>query len=125
MIIIFFIFCFFGRFLLEPERSLGHLQRERGQYHAGKHFVVVVVAFYEAFKLMHREDRVLSFFSSRPNWDFPTPLTRLQASVCPPPFGSGGGGTLACGRGGWGSPNSEEGTATMLLYCRLGIYVIC
>jgi hypothetical protein len=43
----------------------------------------------------------------------PQPLTRRQ--VCPPPFGSGGG-TLACGRGGWGSPNSDEGTSTVVLY---------
>jgi hypothetical protein len=68
MIIIFFYILLFCRFLLEPERSLGHLQRERGQYHAGKLFVVfvfvavfvvgvvVVGALYEAFKLRHRVD---------------------------------------------------------------------
>jgi len=37
----------------------------------------------------HRVDRVLSFFSSRRNWDSPTPLTRRLVS--PPPFGSGEG----------------------------------
>jgi hypothetical protein len=42
----------------------------------------------------HRVDRVLSSFSSRRNWDSPTP-------------------SLACGRGGWGSPNSDEGTYTV------------
>ncbi len=51
----------------------------------------------------HRVDRVLSFFSSRPNWDSPTPLTRIRVPVPPPRFGSGGG-TFACGRGGGGVP---------------------
>jgi asparagine N-glycosylation enzyme membrane subunit Stt3 len=97
----------FCRFLLEPERSLGHLQRERGQYHAGKLVVVVVVlvvvvvvivfvvvvAFYEAFKLRHRVDGVLSFFSVARIGTSSHPHT--QACVYPPPFGSGGAHSLA------------------------------
>ncbi len=62
----------------------------------------------------HRVDRVLCFLSSRWNWDSPLhPLTRRR--TCPPPFGSGGRGTLAWERG-WGSPNSDAGTYTVELY---------
>ncbi len=47
-----------------------------------------------------------------------TPLTpHPQASLPPPPpFVSEGRGTLACERGGWESPNSDEGTYTVVLY---------
>jgi hypothetical protein len=57
---------------------------------------------------------VPGFFSSRPNWD--SPPSHPQASVPPPPFGSGGC-TLARGIGGdgGGSPNSDEGTDTVVL----------
>ena len=47
----------------------------------------------------HRVDRVLGFFSSRPNWDSPTPS---PAGECVPlTLGSVGGGgyALVCGRG--------------------------
>jgi hypothetical protein len=55
--------------------------------------------------LIHGVYRVLSFFSSRWNWDSSTPS----------PAG-GGGGTLACGRGSGGGPNTDAGTYTVLLY---------
>jgi hypothetical protein len=45
---------------------------------------------------MHRVGRVLSFFSSRRNWDSPTPSA---AGECAPPLWSGGRGTFA---GEWG-----------------------
>jgi hypothetical protein len=46
----------------------------------------------------HRVGRVLSFFSSRRNWDSPNPS---PAGECVPPlFGSVGRGTLAGERGG-------------------------
>ncbi len=45
----------------------------------------------------HRVGRVLSFFSSRRNWDSPNPS---PAGKCAPPFGTGGWGTLAGERGG-------------------------
>jgi hypothetical protein len=61
----------------------------------------------------HRVGRVLSFISSRRNWDSPHPS---PAGECGPPFGSGGRGTLAGERGGWESPNSDEGTYTVVLY---------
>jgi hypothetical protein len=48
----------------------------------------------------------------------PQPLTRRR--VCPP-FSSGGRGTLAGERGGWESPNFDEGTYTVVLY----LYVLC
>ncbi len=51
----------------------------------------------------HKVDRMLGFFSSRPNWDPPLPHT--QASVFPPPpLWLRRKGTLACGRGGGGVP---------------------
>jgi hypothetical protein len=40
----------------------------------------------------------------------PPTLPHPQASVSPPPFGSAGGGLIACGRGvGFGGSNSYEG----------------
>jgi hypothetical protein len=46
-------------------------------------------------RTQHRVDRVLGFFSSRPNSD---PLTRGR--ICSPPLFPGGGDTHACGIGG-------------------------
>ncbi len=59
---------------------------------------------------VHRVGRVLSFFSSRWNWDSPTP------SFTPPPtpLVLGGGHTRLRERG-WVSPNSDEGTYTVVL----------
>jgi hypothetical protein len=69
---------------------------------------------------------VLSFFSSRRNWDSPTPLAAGECA--PPPFGPGGrahskilelwmtlGHTRLRERG-WVSPNTDEATYTMVLY---------
>ncbi len=52
-----------------------------------------------AFSLIQRETQVLSFLSSRWNWESPTPS---PPGECAPPPRSGGRGTLACGRGGGG-----------------------
>jgi hypothetical protein len=52
--------------------------------------------------------RLLSFFSSRPNWDFPTPS---PASECASPRTKGGGGVYVHTRllvSGWGSHNSDD-----------------
>ncbi len=70
--------------------------------------------------MSHIVDRVLGFFSNRPNWDPPPP--HPQASVFPPvwfPVGGGEGGTVASGRGGaqWGRGDRHCGT--------LGKYVFC
>jgi hypothetical protein len=67
---------------------------------------------------MHIIDRVLDFFSSRPNRDLPPPHPR--ASVSPLVF-RGGGGTLTYGRrGGWaqfGRGNRHCGTqGTVYVY---------
>ncbi len=53
----------------------------------------------------------LSFFSSRRNWDSPTPWAAGECA--PPPFGPGGGHTRLRERG-WGNPNSDEGTHTVV-----------
>jgi hypothetical protein len=50
----------------------------------------------------HRVDRLLSFFSSRPNWNYPPPPPHTQA---PPPLVPGEGG-------GVGVPVSDELTDT-------------
>jgi hypothetical protein len=63
--------------------------------------------------LNHRVDRMLCFFSSR--WNCPPPphpLTRRRVSS--PLLGSGGRGTLTCGRGGGGS-QFRRGTDTVVL----------
>ncbi len=52
-------------------------------------------------------------FSSRWNWASPTPLAAVE--YAPPPFGPGGGHTRLRLKG-WGSPNSNEGTYTVVLY---------
>ncbi len=57
-----------------------------------------------------RIDRVLSFFSSRPNWD-PPPFIRRRVLHPPPPFGSGGAHSIA-GEG-MGGPSSDEETDTV------------
>jgi hypothetical protein len=67
----------------------------------------------------HRVGRVLSFFSSRRNWDSPPPHSRRR--VCPPPFG-GGEGTLACGRGVGGVPIPTKGHT---LWCSVYISTLC
>ncbi len=58
--------------------------------------------------------RVLTFFSSRPNWDSPSPSPASECALPPPPPGPKGGGGEG-GRGytrlrprGWGSPNSND-----------------
>jgi hypothetical protein len=63
----------------------------------------------------HRVDRVLSFFSSRRNWDSPPPTP--QACLGPPLLWfRGEGHKIACGRGaGGGGPNSNEGTYIVIL----------
>jgi hypothetical protein len=62
---------------------------------------------------------VLSFFSSRRNWDSPNP--HPQGSVPHPPWIRGEGHTRLRERG-WESPNSDEGTYTVVLYTY--IYVL-
>ncbi len=64
--------------------------------------------------LEHRAGRVLSFFSSRRNWDSPNPS---PAGECAPlPLVPGGGHTLWRERG-WESPNSDEGTYAYIVVC--------
>jgi hypothetical protein len=75
--------------------------------------VHVSVKVYVSMYQNHRVGRVLSFFFSCRNWDSPTPLA---AGECAPhPLVRGGGHTRLRERG-WGSPNSDEGTYTVVLY---------
>ncbi len=65
-------------------------------------------------------DKVLGFFSSRPNWD--PPLTRRRVNP-PPPFGSGGGTHSHAGE--VVGDNSDEGTDTVVLLVQYILYVLC
>ncbi len=67
----------------------------------------------------HRVGRVLSFFSSRRNWDSRNPSPAGECAP-PPPFGSGGRAQSLARERGWESPNSDEGTYNVVLY----IYVL-
>jgi hypothetical protein len=54
-------------------------------------------------------------FSSRWNWDSPTPLAAGQCAPPPHPLVRGGGHTRLRLKG-WGSHNSNKGTYTVVLY---------
>ncbi len=60
----------------------------------------------------HRVGRGLGLFSSRQNWDSPNPS---PAGECAPPRFWGEGHTCWRERG-WESPNSDEGTYTVVLF---------
>jgi hypothetical protein len=62
--------------------------------------------------MLHRAGRVLSFFSSRRNWDSPNPSPAGERA---PPYLVRGGGAHSLTRE-WESPNSDEGTYTVVLY---------
>jgi hypothetical protein len=72
--------------------------------------------------LRHRVDRVLSFFSNRPNWDPPTHSSPGECVPAPLWFREGEGTHSLAGEGG-GGPNSDEGADTGTLSTR--IYVLC
>jgi hypothetical protein len=65
----------------------------------------------------HKVDRVLGFFSSRPNWDPPPPAPpHPQESVTIPLwFRPPGGGTHLLAGEGVKGPSSDEGTDTVVL----------
>jgi hypothetical protein len=77
---------------------------------------LVAITFYRSINsynepaniLTRRVGRVLSFFSSRWNWDSPN-LSPARECAPPPPVGSGGRGTHAGDRGGWGVPILTRG----------------
>jgi hypothetical protein len=46
---------------------------------------------------------------------FPHPLTRRRVCTPPPPCFRGGGGYTSFRERGWGGPNSDEGTDTVVL----------
>jgi hypothetical protein len=58
----------------------------------------------------HRVDRVLSFFSSRRDWDSPAPSTAGKCAL--PPLVRRGRTRLR--ERGWVSPNSDEATKTVV-----------
>ncbi len=71
----------------------------------------------------HRVGRVPSFFSSRRNWDPHPPNPSPEGECAPPLLVPGGGaprnmflgGAHSLAREGWESPNSDEGTYTVVL----------
>ncbi len=68
---------------------------------------------------------MLSFFSSRRNWDSPIPSPAGECAP-PPPLVLSLGHTHLRERG-WGSPNSYEGTCTAVLYLYTYVqyFVVC
>jgi hypothetical protein len=59
----------------------------------------------------------MNYHTAYPSWDCPAVVSRQR--VFPSPQKQGGGGTLACGWGVGGSPNSDEGhTLWYSLYVR-------
>ncbi len=79
----------------------------------------VVVEFWEMTifntdTFSHRVGRVLSLFSSRRNWDSPNPSPAGECAPLPP--GSRGVGHTRWREKGWESPNSDEGTYTVVLF---------
>jgi hypothetical protein len=65
--------------------------------------------------LSHRVRRVLTFFSSCLNWDYPNPSPARECA--PPPLVPGGGAhSRAREGGGWESLNYDEGTYTVVLF---------
>jgi hypothetical protein len=64
---------------------------------------------------------VLSLFSRRRNWDSPTPSAAGECA--PPPFGPGVGAHTRLRERSWGSPNSDDGTHTVVLY--VNKYFVC
>ncbi len=71
----------------------------------------VLSLFSSRLKSNHREDRVLSLFSSRPKWDSPNPSPAGECAPPPPPLWFQGGGTIAGRRGGGGVPIPKRGHA--------------
>ncbi len=61
----------------------------------------------------HKVGRELSFFSSRPNWDSPNPSPAFE---CAPHLWFWGEGHTGWRERGWESPNSDEGTYTVVLF---------
>jgi hypothetical protein len=108
--------------------ACGWIRPEALEYHAQHHFRHRTIHL-RGIQLMpalrspiHRVDRVLSFFSSRRNWDSPIP-PQPQASVPPPlPPGFGGGSHSLVGER--GSPNSDEGKHTVVLHLCLYFVVL-
>ncbi len=82
-----------------------------------------------SFKLQHQGDNVsgaqsrqsAKLFSSRRDWDSPNPSPAGECA--PPPFWSRGKGHTRWRKRGWESPNSGEGTYTLVL-CMYMYFVI-
>ncbi len=72
---------------------------------------------------LHRVDRVLSFLSSRPNWDSPTPSNAGYLECTPPPPPPGSEGHTRLGEGG-GVPIPTRGQSDCMAgrqkyYCQI------
>ncbi len=69
--------------------------------------------------LLPQSRQSASFFFSRRNWDSPNPS---PAGECAPPLVPGGGTRLR--ERGWESPNSDEGTYTVVLYISMNFVLV-
>ncbi len=87
------------------------------QYTQYRIALTVIVSYSsEIYRTNHRVGRVLGFFSSRPNWDSPTPSPTGEGV---PPFLVGGGGVIhtRLREWGWGEvPIPTRNTDTVVLY---------
>ncbi len=81
------------------------------------------ILLHQTLPSFHREGRVLSFFSSRRNWDCPNPSTAAACAPPPPPLRLvPGGGALSLAREGVGESQFRRGN----MHCgTLYIYVLC
>ncbi len=73
------------------------------------------------YRLDHRVGRVLSFFSSRRNWD--SPNHSAAGDCAPTPLWFWGEGNTRWRERGWESPNCDEGTYTVVL-CKYMYFVV-
>ncbi len=73
-----------------------HLPKSADLFTEDTPHIFLLEYIFGLYELTHRVDRVLDFFSSRPNWDSPTPSPAGEC-VPPPlvPLEGGGGHSLA------------------------------
>ncbi len=119
------VFCSREQCLIDPEvlSELEAGKREALWTHIYLHiYESLSNCRYSGLLETQRVGRVLSFFSSRRNWDSPNPSPAGECAP-PPPWFWGEGHTRWRQRG-WESPNSHEGTCTGTLYILYTYFVL-